>query len=325
MRISFLGGGTDIAPYDAESGGNVLSIAINKYAYTDLEFLSDKKIVLESEGNILEFNKLSDIVYDGNLDILKSVVRHFNASGIRISLSTDIGKRSGLGLSASVYAALIGLFNLGGDLTKHEIAETAYKLEREDLKNMGGRQDQYAAVFGGMNFIEFRGGDFVKVERLNIKEDYLKDLERNLIMVKVGERGDSGEVIEDQTRSYKERKKRTLEGLDEAKKMAIEGRKYFIRGDLIEFGNLLNDAWEAKKKFSDKITNPTIDKIYNLGMKNGALGGKISGAGGGGHMFFYSHPEKTDKLKRALKNTGLTVIDFGFDFNGLVTWKTKTK
>lgn len=324
VRISFAGGGTDVSPYCEEKGGCVVSTTINKYAYGTLEFRNDGKICIKTEDIGLKFENLNQMVYDGKLDLVKTVLRHMKErinKGANIFLRSDVPPRSGLGSSASAFVALIGLFNHNGKMTNYEVSELAYLLERKELKVKGGRQDQYAAVFGGLNFIEFNGNDFVKVNELRIKKDYLMELEKGLILAHVSERSSSGDIISEQTKSYVDKKKETVEGLDRTKELAQEIRNVIMSGDLERFGDLLNEAWEAKKKFSSMITNSYIDKIYNLAKKHGAIGGKISGAGGGGHMFFYCEQNKEKSVSKRLEEAGVKIIDFSFESSGLQTWE----
>lgn len=324
VRISFAGGGTDVSPYCEEKEGCVVSTTINKYAYGTLEYESCGKILIKTSDKELKFENLERMDYDGNLDLIKAVLKHNKDklnNGASVFLRSDVPQRSGLGSSASAFVALIGLFNHKGKMTNYEIAEIAYKLEREELKVKGGRQDQYAAVFGGLNFIEFKGGDFVKVSELRIKKDHLLELEKNLILTYVSERNSSGDIISEQTKSYIEKKKETLEGLNTTKELTEKVRDALTTGDLERFGELLNEAWEAKKKFSSMITNSYIDKVYNLARKHGAIGGKISGAGGGGHMFFYCESNKEKIVAERLEEAGVKIIDFSFDVGGLQTWE----
>src|SRR3990167_2284252 len=194
LRISFAGGGTDIAPYCHERGGAVVSAAINKYSYATLETRQDKEIHIESVDFLknLQFRNMSEITYDNELDVLKAVIKHLNTSGrgANIWLRSDVPPRSGLGASAAAFAAMIGLFNhmrAEKSMTQYEIAELAYKLEREELKIGGGYQDQYATVFGGLNYIEF-GRGWTKVSPIRMKRDHILELEKHLVLFYTADR-----------------------------------------------------------------------------------------------------------------------------------------
>ena len=260
------------------------------------------------------------------MDLLASVVKkmHRGAQGVDLRLRGDVPPRSGLGSSASAFVALIGIFNYilrETRMTDYEIAEMAYKLEREELGNKGGRQDQYAAVFGGLNFIEFRGNDFVRVNPVRMKRDHLLELEKNLILVHVMERKRSGDIISDQVKSYVSGKREVVEALHAVKALAEETHRALRKGDLNRFGELLHEGWVQKKKFSPMITNRRLDRIYSLALKNGAIGGKINGAGGGGHMIFYCESGREEDVMRALTGAGAYVRSFSFDMQGLQTWE----
>ena len=242
-------------------------------------------------------------------------------------MRNDIPPRSGLGSSASAFASAIGLFNELGEtkLTEYQIAELAYRLERDELGNKGGRQDQYAAVFGGINFIEFKTDGSVRVDPLKMKRNHLLELEKNMILVYTMDRSVSGDIIEDQTNQYVKGRGKTREGLEETKNIALEINQALLNGNLNRFGELLHRAWESKKKFSPLITNKDIDRIYTLARENGALGGKISGAGGGGHMILYCESGREMAVKKKLMDLGLHIVGFNFDFNGLETWSYPTQ
>lgn len=327
MRVSFAGGGTDVSPFTEEHGGAVVSAAINKYAWGSLQTRVDSKITLvDSHFKPVTFKSKEDIRYGTKMDLLASVVKkmHRGAQGVDLRLRGDVPPRSGLGSSASAFVALIGIFNYilrETRMTDYEIAEMAYKLEREELGNKGGRQDQYAAVFGGLNFIEFRGNDFVRVNPVRMKRDHLLELEKNLILVHVMERKRSGDIISDQVKSYVSGKREVVEALHAVKALAEETHRALRKGDLNRFGELLHEGWVQKKKFSPMITNRRLDRIYSLALKNGAIGGKINGAGGGGHMIFYCESGREEDVMRALTGAGAYVRSFSFDMQGLQTWE----
>ncbi|KKQ72086.1 MAG: hypothetical protein UT33_C0005G0007 [Candidatus Peregrinibacteria bacterium GW2011_GWC2_39_14] len=334
VRISFAGGGTDISPYTENYGGAVVSAAINRYAYSTFIARDDNKIILDSldMGLRLEFNDISEIKLDGQLDLVKSVILYFkenrpyffeeHGKGFEIYTSCEIPPRSGLGSSASMFASVIGIFNkLAKEyrIDNYDAAELAYYLEREKVKNPGGRQDQYISVFGGINHIEFKGNDFVKVNSFNLKRDYILELESNLLLLNIGQRQDSGDIIDEQIKNISINKD-SLDALHETKELATVAKYALLRGDINSIGEILDAGWRAKKKFSGQITNQQIDYVYSELKKVGGIGGKVTGAGGGGHLIFYCFPgKKLYVLKKALE-LGLKEVSFVFDHEGLIAW-----
>ncbi len=325
LRISFGGGGTDVSPYTEDYGGVALNVTINKYSYGYLELKSDKLVTLKSYNynKELSFDLNEVINYGTNLDLLLSVFKntYTGNTGLNLELYSEAEPRSGLGGSAAAFCSLIGLFNHLKNqrkLNSYEISELAYKLEREELKILGGRQDQYASVFGGLNFIEFKGHDFVRVSPLRIKKDYILELESNLILAKVNQRNDTERILEDQKKNILSGK--SIESMHRTKELAYDMRDALYNGNLDFFGKLLDDAWEEKKKFTNLMSNEHINNLYNVAKINGALGGKITGAGGGGHILFYCKTYKKELVQRALIKEGATIVDFSFDFDGLQVW-----
>ncbi|MFH1402727.1 MAG: GHMP kinase [Candidatus Altiarchaeota archaeon] len=328
VRISFAGGGTDVSPYCDEHGGAVVSASINKYAWGSLSLRHDKKIFIQDTySDLMKFSSYRSLKYGTELDLLIAVVKKLWSSrekGLNMFLRGDIPPRSGLGSSASAFVSLIGLFNYlkhEKKMTDYEVAELAFQLEREELNNKGGRQDQYVSVFGGINYIEFKGDDFVRVNPLKLKKDHLLELEKNLLLVYAMDRSVSGDIITDQTKSYMQKKKNVVEALHSSKALALEVNYALRKGDFEKFGRLLHEGWDVKKKFSPMMTNRYIDSIYQLARKHGAMGGKITGAGGGGHMFFYCEPNKEQVVARKLEEAGAKVVPFTFDLEGLQTWE----
>jgi len=327
VRISFGGGGTDVSPYTEEHGGCVVSAAINKYAWGSLELAESTGIKLyDSHYPSVRFKSLGDVRYGTKQDLLSAVVKnmHSGRRGVTMRLRGDVPPRSGLGSSASAFVSLIGLFNhmrRESMMTDYEIAELAFRLEREELGNKGGRQDQYASVFGGLNFIEFRGDDFVRVNPVRLKRDHLLELEKNLILVHVMDRKKSGDIISDQVRGYVTGRAGVVDALNMVKALAEETHRALLKGDLARFGLLLHEGWMEKKKFSPMISNTRIDRIYAKARRHGALGGKIGGAGGGGHMIFYCESGREEEVAKALSDSGCYVRSFSFDMQGLQTWE----
>lgn len=326
VRISFAGGGTDLPPYCHEKGGAVVSATINKYAYSTLEGRQDREIHIESVDFLknMTFRHVNEITYNNELDVLKAVIKQLNTTGrgANIWIRSEVPPKSGLGSSAAAFSSLIGLFNhmrAEKSMTRYEIAELAYKLEREELRIGGGYQDQYATVFGGINFIEISDKG-VRVNPLRMRKDHILELEKHLVLVYTKDRPVGGDIIEEEKKGYKE-KRDVHEALDRTKELAYEVRYALMKGDFMRFGEILHEAWESKKRHSSLVSNKYINDIYDLAIQNGALGGKISGAGAGGFMFFYCEPNKEHKVISALEGAGLRPVSFTFDFEGLQTWE----
>lgn len=330
LRISFCGGGTDVSPYPQEKGGVVLSATINKYVYSSLIPLPDKN---EIKVNSLDYDirvkyeKEEDLKYNGELDLVKSVIKNMNimrGKGVEVYLHSDAPPGSGLGSSSAMVVSLIGLFKhwLNMPLTNYDIADLAYRVERVDLKIKGGLQDQYAATFGGFNFMEFLK-DTVIVNPLRISEDIVEELNYNLLLCYTGKRGLSANIIEEQVNGFVKKKEGVLEAMDELKRITVEMKNAFLQGKLNNFGRLLHYAWENKKKMATKITTPLIDEMYEAVCKKGALGGKILGAGGGGYLLVYTPFNKRQTIAEELKGLGGQMVDFDFEFRGLRSWEIR--
>jgi len=329
LRISFAGGGTDVPPFPAREGGCVLNATIGRYAWGSLRPRDDNRIRIESVdlGTSLSYTVDSEMVFDGHLDLAKAAIQRLganNSHGFDVFLHSDAPPGSGLGSSSALVVGLVGLVkefkNLS--LTDYEVAKLAYAVEREDLGIKGGLQDQYAASFGGFNFIEF-GKDKVIVNPLRIPPEIINELEHNLILCFTGTTRRSDHIIEDQTRRYEENDAGAVDALRHQKSLVVEMKNALLQRRLDDFGELLHCAWEAKKKFSTRISNPAIDELYQEARKEGALGGKMTGAGGGGYMLFYCVFEKRHKVDAALRRMGAHPTQFAFDSMGLQTWRIR--
>lgn len=327
LRVSFAGGGTDVPPFPEKEGGCVLNATINKYAYGTLRPRKDGQISIESVdfGMSINYNVNQDLVYDGKLDLVKAAIKKLGgqeSTGFDLFLHSDAPPGTGLGSSSAMMVVLVGLLKefKNMPLTDYEIAHLAYVIERKELGIKGGLQDQHAATFGGFNFIEFLK-DRVIVNPLKISQDVINELEHNLLLCYTGGTRLSARIIEDQVSRYEREEEETLQGLRELKRITIEMKNALLRRRLNEFGELLHYAWENKKKLSSKITNPHIEEMYEEARKAGALGGKISGAGGGGYLLLYCSFEKKHKVAETLRKMGGTITDFAFDSYGLQTWR----
>jgi D-glycero-alpha-D-manno-heptose-7-phosphate kinase len=327
LRVSFAGGGTDVPPFPAQEGGVVLSATIDRYAYGSLAPRTDGQIGIESVdyGTSLDFAIKDVPLFDGRLDLVKAAVAELGGDeehGYNLLLHSGAAPGSGLGSSSTVMVCLIGLLKerYGLTLGEYEVAHLAYVLERQKLGIKGGMQDQYSAVFGGFNYIEFEG-DAVVVNPLRIRDDIRNELEHNMILAYTGQTRASSEIIEDQTSRVEAGSAETLAGLREQKRLAYEMKGALLRNRLSEFGELLGHAWHQKKRMSPKITNSYIDELYSAAIANGALGGKVTGAGGGGYVLLYCEFHKKHKVVETLLSMGATVDQFAFESHGLVTWR----
>ncbi len=325
VRISFAGGGTDLTTYFTREDGVVLNTTINKFSHAILQKRKDKKIVIHSyDFDIcLRFKNIKEIEYNGELDLIKSVIKLLNPNfGFELVTYSDVPTGSGLGGSAVVLSAIIGTFNNFriNKLNSHDIAELAFQAERIELGLSGGWQDQYSTVFGGFNFMEFTEEENI-INPLRISEDILNELEDSLVLCYSGMSHNSADIHD----SQKENMKKEKEFAEITKEIAYKMKSRLLKGRLDDFGELLHTAWTAKKHFSSKISNKYLDDIYSFALKNGALGGKLLGAGGGGYFLFYVPTFKKLKFMALLKNKGYEIDTFTFDEVGLRSWITKEK
>jgi len=327
VRISFAGGGTDLTTYFYEEGGAVLNATINKFTHAIITKGDDKKIIIHSNdlGKRLEFNHLRDISLDGQLDLIKSVIQILKPEfGFKLITYSDVPPGSGLGGSAVLLCAIIGAFNnfKENKFSDYEIAELAFHAERVVMNLSGGWQDQYATVFGGFNFIEFKDRENI-VNPLRINNDIVNELEDSLLLCYTGINHNSGDIHDEQRELMKNQLQK--EYAETAKDIAYEMKSKLLKGYIDNFGELLGKAWETKKKFSPKITNQYFDEIYDFALKNGALGGKLLGAGSGGYYLFYVPTFKKLSLIKLLEERGLKTESITFDNIGLRQWITKKK
>lgn len=325
LRISFAGGGTDVPPFPAQEGGCVLSATIDRFAYGSLDPRADRTVTIESVDfkTNAEMSLDEEIRCDGHLDLIKAAVRRFgwdSTDGYDLVLRSNAPPGSGLGASSTMMVALTGLLarHYSLDLSDYGTAQLAYAIEREDLGIAGGTQDHYAAAFGGFNFIEF--ADQVIVNPLRIRDEITYELELSLMLCFTGITRDSAWVIEDQTRRARSHTKDTIEGLRAQKELALAMKAALLTGALHDFGALLGEAWAQKKRLSPLITNPRIDELYDLALRKGALGGKLTGAGGGGYILLFCDFTKKHRVIEALELAGADVTEFAFSHKGMMTW-----
>jgi D-glycero-alpha-D-manno-heptose-7-phosphate kinase len=261
--------------------------------------------------------------YDGNLDLVKAAIHTMNVkSGCDLFLHTDAPPGSGLGTSSALVVAIVGAFRkwLKLPLTGYDIAELAYHVERDEAGIKGGRQDQYAATFGGFNFIEFLGKTTI-VNPLRIDWDTINELEYRLMLCYTGGTRLSAGILDDQIARYTQRNADVLKAFEETKQLAFDMKNALLLGKLNEFGSLLHQAWACKRRLSDKITDPRIDELYDSARQNGAIGGKLLGAGGGGYLLFMCEFDKWHIVAEKLERAGGKIVGFTFDLRGMQSWE----
>lgn len=326
LRISFGGGGTDVAPFCETQGGAIIGSTINKYAYCSIVPRDDEQVIVHSLDfdMTIQFNVRENIIYDGKLDLVKAAMKAMQVrQGCEVYLQCDAPAGSGLGTSSTVMVAILKAIARWQNVELHgyELADLAYEVERIDLGISGGYQDQYAATFGGFNFIEFHGRGNVIVNPLRIRKDIMHELQYNLLLCYTGGIHVSANIIDDQVKNYAH--KDGFEAMCEVKQLAYDLKAALLRGELNQFGALLNDGWEAKKRMSSKITNPHIDCLYEEARRAGALGGKLLGAGGGGFLLIYCPYNVRHKVGAQLQAAGGQLTDWVFELRGAESWSAK--
>jgi len=341
VRITFGGGGTDLNPYDEEHGGVSINATINKYVFSSLQLRDDKKINIKSdiinvyggfETHEESFDSIEEITINGGeeskLEIIKAAILEMSPGfGFDLYVRSEVPPRSGLGASASLCVSIIGVLNhlrKKNRMTKHEISETAFQIEEKRIKNKGGRQDQYAATFGGFNLCEFFGKDNVKINPIDIGKDHLLEIEKNLLIVSSGRRVKSaGEIHEEESKQKLHEDFHKIKRLHEIKDIAYDIEFNLRRGNLNKFGKLIREGWEKKKKFNPSITGTYIDALIEEAIANGALGVRLMGAGGGGYLLVYCKPDHEHKVRDTLNERGAKSMEFSFDFEGLRVWEVE--
>jgi len=328
FRISFGGGGTDMPPYCTEHGGCVISTTIDRHVYVSVEPRDDEKVrVFSINYNKEIFFDVGDKDYTGDFELFKGVINVLNINdGFNITVYSDLPAGSGMGGSSSLCVALIGAFNelYNFKLNKHEIASKACDIERVELKQKGGYQDQFAAAYGGFNFIEFSNG--IKVSPIKTSEEMINELQYRLILCYVGGSHFSSNIQDEVLKGYKFEKKSFMEAMQDLKGVAYSMRKIIESKDISQlnkFGEFLHKGWLAKKSLSSKISNKNIENFYLTSRKYGVLGGKLLGAGGGGHLLLFSNPEKKYNVIKELEKIGGKIVNFHFNPKGLEVWKLK--
>ncbi|TDI85304.1 MAG: dehydrogenase [Caldithrix sp.] len=331
LRLGLAGGGTDVSPYSDQFGGYVLNATIDMYAYCTIEVTNTDKIEIRAADQDLSFESpaVDHLEIDGALDLHKGVynrvVKEFNGGdplGFKMTTYSDALAGSGLGSSSTMVVAILSAFVewLNLPLGEYDIASLAYQIERKDIGLSGGKQDQYAATFGGFNFMEFYENDRVIVNPLRIKSWILDELETSMVLYFTGVSRESAKIIDEQARNVVENKKKSIDAMHQLKADALVMKEALLKGEIQRFAKHLNKSWEAKKKMAHTITNQAIDEIYQAALDAGAISGKISGAGGGGFMMLFVDPTKKVNVINELGKFPGKVFKCHFTKHGSVGW-----
>ena len=332
LRIGLAGGGTDVSPYCDQFGGAILNATISLYANTSIEIINSPEIIIEAydrnEKQVLEWNTILPI--DGYLDLIKGVYNQIQKdygipkSGLKISTFVDAPAGSGLGTSSTLMVSIIGAFveYLKLPLGEYDIANYAYHIERNYLQLAGGKQDQYAATFGGFNFMEFYK-DNVIINPLRIKQEYIHELENNLILFYTATNRESANIIKEQVQNVHDKNNKSIEAMHHLKEQASMMKEALLKGNLNLIGEILNIGFLNKKNMAKSISNEKLEDIYNSAIQAGATGGKISGAGGGGFMIFYCPRNTRYHVIQSLEKYKGEIKKYSFTKYGLTTWSVK--
>lgn len=332
LRLGLAGGGTDLSPYCDEFGGAILNATIGRYAYAHLSFRSDHKISFSAhdvkQDDVLPL--AAELPLDSGLGLHRAVYNRMVAEFLRgqihaINVSTyvDAPAGSGLGASSALVVALVeayrAAFNL--PLGRYDVAKLAFEVERRDLGLAGGRQDQYAAAFGGLNYMEFLPGDRVIVNPLRVSPSFLCEFEASLVVCFSGQSRASA-IIQDQVAAVANTDTDALDAMHQLKADATEMKQALLRGNIRKVSEILNHSWNAKRKTSELVSNSRIEEVFEIARNNGAVAGKISGAGGGGFLMLMTNPEQRYRLVAALNENGAHASSVHFTEGGAEAWTT---
>lgn len=328
LRLGLAGGGTDVSPYCDTYGGVVLNATVDLYAYCTIEPTDDGIVEFyAADRNERLTAPAGELPLEGELPLHRGmydrIVRDYRSGkplSLRMTTYSDAPAGSGLGSSSTMVVAMLKAYMewLNLPLGEYDMAALAYQVEREDLKLSGGKQDQYAATFGGFNYMEFYEQGRVIVNPLRIKNWIKNELESSLVLYYTGTSRDSAKIIDEQVRCQKDEK--SMEGMHELKRQAALMKEAILKGDFDGFADCLRVGWEAKKKTSSVISNPKIDEMYQYVMENGGKAAKISGAGGGGFMMIVCDPKRRFELVEKLKKTDGCVMVTSFTERGTQAW-----
>lgn len=331
MRLGLAGGGSDVSPYSDIYGGLVLNATINLYSYCTIEEIPDKQICINAydAATVQSFPLDASLSLDGRAELVKGVYNRVRRDfgpvphGFRITTWNDAPAGSGLGTSSTMVVCILKAFVewMSLPLGDYEIARLAYEIERKDLGLSGGKQDQYAAAFGGFNFIEFLIDDRVIVNPLKVKRWITDELESSLLLYFTGKSRSSAAIIDRQRQNTSSGNAEAIEAMHKIRQSAIDMKAAVLKGDMAEFARILGSSWENKKKMASGITNENIQRAFDVAMAAGATAGKVSGAGGGGFIMFFVAPVLKKQVEEALKSLDGFVLPFLFTDGGAHGWK----
>jgi D-glycero-alpha-D-manno-heptose-7-phosphate kinase len=331
LRLGLAGGGTDVSPYSDDYGGAILNATIDRYAFALIEPCPERSIRFiasdlgQEEVFPLDLGELGTAKLPLHAAVYGRMVRDFAGGrpfAMTMRTSVDAPSGSGLGSSSALVVAMVEALRaaLNVPLGPYEIAHLAFEIERIDLGYSGGKQDQYAAAFGGVNFIEFMANDRVIVNPLRIPRPILNELETSLVVCFSGVSRRSEDIIDQQRRGMMLKTARTIESLHQLKSDALEMKQALLRGNIAEMSRVLERSWRAKKETAVGVSTSKIELLYQVAMTAGALAGKVSGAGGGGFIMFIVPPEHRLKVIRTLNEAGGQAEGVQFTRDGAESW-----
>lgn len=324
IRLDLAGGWTDVPPFSTDVGGAVVNAAINRYSYTTLRLNAGDVILLVSADYDLSLTLPGQppLPYDGKLDLLKAGINRLGPHrGLELFVRADAPPGSGTGSSGATGVAILGVLNAlrPRPLSLHQIAELSHTIEVEDLRVAGGKQDQYAAALGGVNYLEFKD-PHVAASPLRLSEATVNELEKRLILCYTGHARVSGDIISAVTGAYRAGNDRTVHALHRMVGIADEMRGALLRGEVDALGPMLLENWACQKDLHPSVTNSDIDRLFDIALASGATGGKALGAGGGGCLLFVAIADREQDVHRALTEAGVEVMPFNLDRAGLQVW-----
>lgn len=331
LRLGLAGGGSDVSPYSDLYGGLILNATINLYAYCTIEETNDNQITINAFDTQCHktFKSSKELIIDGEASLIKGVynrlIKEYNLKPLSFKITTynDAPAGSGLGTSSTMVVCILKAFVewLSLPLGDYEISRLAYEIERKDLNLSGGKQDQYAAAFGGFNYMEFLPNDIVIVNPLKIKRWIIDELEASMLLYFTGKSRSSAAIIEEQRKNTSNGESEAIEAMHKIKQSAKDMKLAILKGDINSFAQIIHEGWENKKKMANHITNPMIQQAMDIALAAGAKAGKVSGAGGGGFIMFVVEPTRKKDVENALKQLNGFVMPFQFSDGGAHGWK----